>query len=146
MNYINPKSTVACILVKNYKILLAKRVKNPFKNYWCLPGGHVKLFEKIENAIKREIKEELNIKIKPKLFTFDQEVYKNLKWHANVFFFVSKLNVRNTEQYDGLDELINSIQKFGLIHPVIVMENDGKYEGSIIPFVRQPTVILKRCR
>jgi|SRR3989344_2895365 len=92
MNYINPKSTVACILVKNYKILLAKRVKNPFKNYWCLPGGHVKLFEKIENAIKREIKEELNIKIKPKLFTFDQEVYKNLKWHANVFFFVSKLN------------------------------------------------------
>ena len=25
-------------------------------------------------------------------------------------------------------------------------KNDGKYEASIIPFVRQPTVILKRCR
>lgn len=92
MIYINPKSTVACILVKNNKILLAKRVKNPFKNYWCLPGGHVELFEKIENAIKREIKEELNINIKPKFFTFDQEIYKNLEWHANVFFFISKLS------------------------------------------------------
>src|SRR3989338_8495485 len=66
MKYINPKSTVACILIKGNKILLAKRVRNPFKNYWCLPGGHVELFEKIDVAIKREIKEELNISIKPK--------------------------------------------------------------------------------
>ena len=92
MKYINPKATVGCIITKNNKVLLVKRLRGPFKNYWCLPGGHSELFESLENTVKREIKEELNIKIKSKFFCFDQEIFKSLKWHANVFFFVSKLN------------------------------------------------------
>lgn len=135
MNYINPKSTVACILIKNNKILLAKRVKNPFKNYWCLPGGHVELFEKIDAAVKREIKEELGIKIKPKFLTFDQEIYKNLKWHANVFFFASDVNghIRiNKNELSGYKFFANSEiknLKLAFNHKKITLKffKNGKY-------------------
>lgn len=89
MKYINPKSTVGCIITNKEKILLVKRLKSPFKNYWSIPGGHVELFETIEHAVKREIKEELSLKINPKFFCFDQEISKYLRWHANVFFFTS---------------------------------------------------------
>ena len=104
MKYVNPKSTTGCIIINKNKVLLVRRLRNPFKNYWCLPGGHAELFESLENAVRREIKEELNIKIKPKFLCFDQEIFKSLKWHANVFFFTSKSNgkikIDNNENSD----------------------------------------------
>ncbi len=89
MHYINPKSTAACIIVKNKKVLLIKRKDNPFIGYWSLPGGHIELFERAEHTIKREIKEELGLIIKPKFFCINQEIFKNVGWHATVFAFTS---------------------------------------------------------
>lgn len=128
MKYINPKSTVACILIKSNKVLLVKRVKNPFRGYWCLPGGHAELFEKIENAVKREIKEELGIKIKPKFFTFDQEIYRNLKWHANVFIFTSridgkiKINKNELSSYKFVTNLEINNLKIAFNHKKIILK------------------------
>lgn len=45
----------------NWEYLLVRHNK---KDYWTLPGGHVEEWEDIYNAIKREIKEELNLEIK----------------------------------------------------------------------------------
>ncbi len=39
-------------------------VKHKWKDYWSLPGWHIEWNEDIYKAIKREIKEELNLKIK----------------------------------------------------------------------------------
>lgn len=48
----------------------------------------------------------------------EKVVYKDSKPIPLKDIFVSKLNVRNTEQYDGIDELVNSIKKFGFgLHP-----------------------------
>lgn len=55
----------AGIIFKNERQFLIARRK-PEKSlggYWEFPGGKVEQFESIENALKREIKEELNIQI-----------------------------------------------------------------------------------
>jgi 8-oxo-dGTP diphosphatase len=51
------------VYVKNGKILLVKRNVEPFKNYWHLVGGHVEKNESVEDALKREFKEETGLNI-----------------------------------------------------------------------------------
>ncbi len=51
----------AIILNENKEILLLLRKRHPEAGYWSIPGGKVELFETIEDTIKREVKEELNL-------------------------------------------------------------------------------------
>lgn len=52
---------VRAILTKENKILL---VKHTYSNQWFLPGGGLKKGETLEQAIKRELDEELGLKLK----------------------------------------------------------------------------------
>jgi 8-oxo-dGTP diphosphatase len=61
--YKNPTPTVDAIIQKNSQILLVKRKKDPFKGYLVLPGGFVNEGERVEDAAKREIKEETSLDI-----------------------------------------------------------------------------------
>ncbi|MBS1595566.1 MAG: NUDIX domain-containing protein [Bacteroidetes bacterium] len=51
------------IVNDEHKILLLLRNKNPEKGCWSIPGGRVEFGEDVEDAIKREVKEELNISV-----------------------------------------------------------------------------------
>lgn len=62
-HYKNPTPTVDAIIQKNSQILLVKRKKEPFKGYLVLPGGFVNEGERVEDAAKREIKEETSLDI-----------------------------------------------------------------------------------
>ena len=53
----------AIILNETGEVLLLLREKAPEAGYWSIPGGKVELFETLEDAIKREVKEELDIDI-----------------------------------------------------------------------------------
>ncbi|MCT4614072.1 MAG: NUDIX domain-containing protein [Marinifilaceae bacterium] len=62
--YVNSATAVAAIIVNEKgEILLTKRALNPGKGMLDLPGGFVDIGEKIEDAMYREIKEELNLNI-----------------------------------------------------------------------------------
>lgn len=54
---------VAAIIQKENKILATKRGYGEFINMWEFPGGKIEPGETKEQALVREIKEELNIEI-----------------------------------------------------------------------------------
>ena len=56
---------VDLIIIRGNKILLAKRNEEElgFEGTWSIPGGESETNESIEEALHREIKEELNCKI-----------------------------------------------------------------------------------
>lgn len=64
--YQNSKPTASALIIKGDKILLAQRAIEPYKNFWDVPGGFLKLKEHPEQGLAREIKEELNVDIKIK--------------------------------------------------------------------------------
>lgn len=47
---------------KKFSILLVKRDNYPFKDKWCLPGGFVGVDETLDEAAKRVLKTETNLK------------------------------------------------------------------------------------
>jgi len=51
---------VAGLILMDDSLLLVKHVKGD-KTYWLLPGGGVKLGENTRTALRREIKEEINL-------------------------------------------------------------------------------------
>lgn len=64
--YRNPIPAANAIIVKNGKILLAKRKVEPRKGQWSLPGGFLEFEESPEQAAIRELFEETGLKIKLK--------------------------------------------------------------------------------
>lgn len=73
MNYQLPAITADVIVLspKNRSILLVKRSKSPFKEYWALPGGFFNAYDQgaikadtsIEAAAWRELKEETGLDV-----------------------------------------------------------------------------------
>lgn len=59
----SPIVGVGGVIFDGASVLLAKRGQEPAKGTWSLPGGAVELGEKVLDALKREIREEVGIQI-----------------------------------------------------------------------------------
>ena len=57
------RQAVRAIVKKDSKYLLIKEVKSEYYNFWHFPGGKIDEGENKEEAIQRELYEELNLKI-----------------------------------------------------------------------------------
>jgi len=79
---------VAAIIIKNDKYFIAQRNRNKHMGLrWEFPGGKVEQGETFEIALKREIKEELNIdiNINKKL---GEENYQDDKINVKLHYFI----------------------------------------------------------
>ncbi|RLE48819.1 MAG: NUDIX hydrolase [Candidatus Methanomethylicota archaeon] len=55
---------VGAVIIDNEKrILLVRRAAPPGRGLWAIPGGIVKLGEKLKEAVKREVKEETGLEV-----------------------------------------------------------------------------------
>jgi nucleoside triphosphatase len=83
-----PEPTVgALIFDPASRLFLMKSHK--WKDKYCIPGGHIELGERIEDAVKREVKEETNLDVRDLEFVSLQEaVYDEDFWQPRHFIFL----------------------------------------------------------
>lgn len=82
-----PEPTVGALIFNTEgKIFLMRSYK--WRNKYVLPGGHVELGEKMEDALKREVKEETGLDIYDINFIlFKEFIYYKLFWKKRHFIF-----------------------------------------------------------
>ena len=103
---------VAAIIQNNDKFLATKRGYGEFKGLWEFPGGKIEENETREEALIREIKEELkcDIKIKQYMLTieYDYPTF-HLIMHCYLCELLSEFTLLEHEDYEWLnkDNLLN---------------------------------------
>lgn len=109
--YINAASAVVAIIRNDKGELLFTRRKNePCAGTLDFPGGFVDLGERAENAVRREVKEELNLDISelrffmsmPNRYLFGGIVYFTL----DLVFFCDYDNLSNLKADDDISEYL----------------------------------------
>jgi 8-oxo-dGTP diphosphatase len=100
--YRNPTPTVDTIIQRDSWILLVKRRNDPFKGYLVLPGGFVNEGERVEDAAKREVKEEtsLNIELLDILGVYSDPI-RDPRGHMMSTVFIAKIS-SNNEKVDAV--------------------------------------------
>ena len=118
--YHNVAAAVGAILECDKKIVLIERATNPGKGKLDLPGGFVDPKESAEEAIKREIKEELRIDVReleylgsyPNIYKYEDVLY-----HTCDLFFYSKIDALPTD-FDKTE-----IEELILINPLEIPDD-----------------------
>jgi len=82
-----PEPTVgAMILDREGKVFLMQSHK--WRGKWVLPGGHIELGERMEDALRREVKEETNLDIRDiEFICFQEFIYDDRFWRPRHFIF-----------------------------------------------------------
>jgi 8-oxo-dGTP diphosphatase len=142
----NPIPTIDIILVENSNsnnILVIKRNKDPFKDYFSLPGGFVNEGEKVEDAVRREAEEELLVEVEPiDILGVYSDPHRDPRGHIMSITFIVKIITGELKAGDGVAELkwigINNLGniKLGFDHLKILSDyktwkkNRGTYWSS----------------
>jgi len=124
--YHNVAAAVGAILEYDKKIVLIKRAKEPGKGKFDLPGGFVDPNESAEEAVIREVKEELQIDIKeprylgsyPNIYEFEGVLY-----HTCDLFFYCKIDAL------PLDFCKTEIEDFVVLNPLEIPKDEIAFES-----------------
>lgn len=100
----------AVIINEKNEVLLGKRASDPHKGKYNLPGGFIGLDETAEEALEREIKEELNLEMK--VYSKDYigsfylgYDYQNINYDVLILFFVVKVQSSIINQITPQDDV-----------------------------------------
>jgi 8-oxo-dGTP diphosphatase len=100
--YQKPSVTIDVVIFTiqndNLKALLVKRNLEPFKSKWALPGGFVRIDESLEEAAKRELKEETGVKnvYLEQLFSFG-EPQRDPRGRVITITYIALINSENID-------------------------------------------------
>ena len=60
-----PIPAVGAVVWQGEQVLLVRRGKEPGMGLWSIPGGGVRLGERLEEAVRREMREETGLRVRP---------------------------------------------------------------------------------
>lgn len=100
--YLNPAASVAAIIIdERGRMMLTRRAYEPAKGSWDLPGGFAEFDESLEEALRREIKEELGMElVETRYFTSlpNRYEYGGMTIHTLDSFFICRADTANKPQ------------------------------------------------
>ena len=101
-----PVVGVGALILSQGKILLEKRVNEPAKGKWTIPGGVVEVGESLEDAVIRETQEETGLEVEaPRLIDVVDQVNLDekgkVKYHFVIIDYV--VNVKRGEPVAASD-------------------------------------------
>ncbi len=103
MTQLYPEATVGALVVNEKGEVLIVRSKKWYDKY-TVPGGHIELGERAEDAIRREVKEETGLDAEPvELLIVQQAIYpKNFHKHEHYVFMDYVLKAKSSRvELDG---------------------------------------------
>jgi ADP-ribose pyrophosphatase YjhB (NUDIX family) len=125
--YINGATAVCGIIeLPDNRIILTRRKHNPKEGMLDLPGGFVDTMERAEDAIIREIKEELNLEVSEPLFlsSFPNEYpFKGISYYTCDLAFIFKIN------YIPVIEAADDVTEAVLTNPKEINFNDVGFQS-----------------
>ena len=90
---------VAAVIKKDNQILIAQRIKGEFAGQWEFPGGKVEPGESCEEALKRELLEEMEVQIRVDEFLTCAE-YDYETFHLSMDCFLCSFLDENMHLHD----------------------------------------------
>jgi len=123
----NVAAAVAAILQYDQKVVLIRRAKEPGKGKLDLPGGFADPDESAENALRRELNEELGIDAGTLKYIGsypNRYKYKGVFYRTCDLFFYCKIDVLPTD-FDGTE-----IEELILINPLDVPADEIAFEST----------------
>lgn len=120
-------------------VLLIQQKFGTQESYWALPGGLVKNDESLQDAVKRELKEETNISVNyfEQLFTFGDDVFRDPRNRViSIAYFAlvdsSKLKVKaDTDAEIAQWFKINEIPALAFDHNIILTKAIDRLKAKL---------------
>lgn len=110
--YLNAAAAVAVILLQKEKIVFMRRAKDPGKGLLDLPGGFAEYGESLEEAIQREVSEELGVAMSGLQYFgshANQYHYKGITYHTCDAVFTARLRddqkIKSNEESTAIEWL-----------------------------------------
>ncbi|WP_461629827.1 NUDIX hydrolase [Labilibaculum euxinus] len=139
--YVNASAAVAALIVNEKgELLLAKRAVEPQKGMLDLPGGFVDVMETAEQALCREIKEELNLEVAELSYFMsypNEYVFGGLSVFTLDLAYICK--IKSFKEIDAKDDIVG----FEFIHPNNICQ-DEICSGSIIQIIQEYSKMTER--
>jgi ADP-ribose pyrophosphatase YjhB (NUDIX family) len=107
--YFNPTIAVGGILCgKDGRLLLIRRAKDPAKGKLAVPGGFVDFGETAEQALRREVREEVNLELASLEYVCSQPnsyLYRDVTYPVLDLYFAARITDGEAGAYDGVESI-----------------------------------------
>lgn len=126
-----PRVGVGVIILDGKKVLLLKRKNAHGDGTWAFIGGHLEFGESPEECAKREVSEEIGLKIKnPKAVAFTNDLFPKENKHYITIFVItkfdgSKFTIKEPDKIEALEWFTWGKLPKTLFTPVANLLNTG---------------------